>query len=405
MRTALARQPSQEEAASDSCALPSALAAELSRLHLAGHSLVPLGGVDGKTPLAKFGGRKRLPLEVVLRMMSAAGSETYGVRLCGMLVIDVDSATPEAAEFVARHYLPSPVMVRTRRGAHAYYRLDGPAPRAVRLPNVAIDFKTGANSYVVGPGSVRPGGSRYEALGEPLGRMSELPRFRRLLDRPEPASQPAPASPAAPGVPIGERHNSLVRRARDLALGGATAEAMIEALRKYRDREVENPQDVLDAEIVPIVNWCMTKRDNGQLWTGRNCRVPIPASAIDELVANNEVIALALLNFLWRAHGCRAEPFCVSPDAMRASGKFRIGRRQTYRAIETLSALGWLVQLPRSGSRAPHRYRLGEGRGDAEKKRRGLGYIGALWGHTTACADADEALIPGAQRGNKAGWV
>lgn len=72
------------------------LTSEMTRLFSAGYSLLPLGSPDGKKPIMAFRGRKRFPLSRVVDKMAGAGSKTYGIRLKGLLVVDVDSDTPQA---------------------------------------------------------------------------------------------------------------------------------------------------------------------------------------------------------------------------------------------------------------------------------------------------------------------
>lgn len=57
-------------------------------------------------------------------MTAAACSETYGIRLGGALVVDIDTDTPEARAFVNAHFPKSPVRVKTARGWHAAINRD-----------------------------------------------------------------------------------------------------------------------------------------------------------------------------------------------------------------------------------------------------------------------------------------
>jgi hypothetical protein len=115
-------------------ALPPELTVEMTRLYNAGFSLIPLGGGDGKRSIVRFGSRRRLPLEVVVNRMLAGGTRTYGIRLGGLLVVDVDTDTPEARAYVEAHFGSSPVRTLTPRGFHLYFRHAGEKPNDVHLP-------------------------------------------------------------------------------------------------------------------------------------------------------------------------------------------------------------------------------------------------------------------------------
>ena len=83
--------------------LPSVLTGEMSRLYAAGFSLMPLGGDTGRRPLLSFKKSDGAPigrhsLARVIGRMAGGGSENYAIRLKGMLVIDIDTDTPEARE-------------------------------------------------------------------------------------------------------------------------------------------------------------------------------------------------------------------------------------------------------------------------------------------------------------------
>ena len=156
---------------------------DMSRLYGGGHSLIPLGsGEDGKSPLVRFEGSKRLPLGVIQNRMQQADSAIYGIRLHGMLVVDCDTDNAATAEYVEKRFGASSIQVKTPRGRHHYYRLDGATvPKRIREDGISIDFKSGANAYVAGPGSVRPdggelcGGCRRSRMASVRCRCSQTP--------------------------------------------------------------------------------------------------------------------------------------------------------------------------------------------------------------------------------------
>jgi hypothetical protein len=82
--------PTTPEAAAAVPRLAPALLETTGALTRAGYSLLPLGGgADGRAPLCRFDG-VRLSLRQVLGRMGAKGSQIYGVRLEGPVVLDLD---------------------------------------------------------------------------------------------------------------------------------------------------------------------------------------------------------------------------------------------------------------------------------------------------------------------------
>ncbi|MBT5951332.1 MAG: hypothetical protein HOG90_09395, partial [Betaproteobacteria bacterium] len=52
--------------------------------------LMPTGGDDGKRPLLSFSRNARHSLALVTQKLQEQNSQTYGIRLKGMLVLDID---------------------------------------------------------------------------------------------------------------------------------------------------------------------------------------------------------------------------------------------------------------------------------------------------------------------------
>ncbi|OBQ83184.1 bifunctional DNA primase/polymerase [Mesorhizobium sp. WSM3873] len=350
--------------------LPSTLTAEIGRLYGAGFSLLPLGGDDGKKPIVAFKDRGRLPLARVLDRLAAAGSRTFGIRLSGMLVIDVDTDTPEARAYVETRFGSSPALTKTSRGFHLYFRHEGPKPPTIDLPGIRIDFKAGGNDFVVGALSQRPDGTIYRPLGR-LVSVAELPNFQ---DR---GADDAPVQRNADGrFPVGSRQKSLKRRAHQLALVADTFDEVLADLLGFRDWEVEQPEDFPDDKVASIAAWYWDLREKRELWSGRRSAVKIQRSAIDliatarkgkaTLRAINIVKGTAslLYNLVLADHGHKpGATFALVPDALRKSGRMSNGRRQIYDAIDLLIDLELLicVSQPR-GNRDHYIYRLGPGR-------------------------------------------
>ena len=103
------------------------------RLYEAGFSLIPLGRENGKKPLVSSWTGRRLPLVTVIKRMQEVGSATYGIRLNDLTVVDCDTDNAETRQLVRERFGATPVMVRTARGVHYYFKTcllyTSPSPR------------------------------------------------------------------------------------------------------------------------------------------------------------------------------------------------------------------------------------------------------------------------------------
>ena len=88
--------------------------------------------------------------------------------LSGICVLDTDDAEAEA--WVAGHFPETPMMVKTRKGYHRYYRHPGGTVRnrsKMLTPGGKINADWRCDGgYVLGPGAIRSDGSRYQRLGD-----------------------------------------------------------------------------------------------------------------------------------------------------------------------------------------------------------------------------------------------
>lgn len=336
--------------------LPPELTMEMSRLYSAGYSLLPLGGDGGKKATVRFEDRNRLPLSRVINRMLGGGSQTYGIRLGGLLVIDVDTDTAEARAYVQANFGSSPVQTRTKRGFHLYFRHVGKKPNDIRLPNVAIEFKSGENSYVVGPCSVRPDdGGQYVAHGR-LNSPKNLPWF---VDR-RTAAVTLDCDGKAPTVGRGFRHKALKKRARELALVADGLHEVADDLKAFRDWEIEEPADFPDKMVEKMAEWFWEKRETGMLWGKTNSGVFVHRHPISLLARQGNALALMVYNVVLATHGHKGgKEFALCPDGLRVSGRVKAGRHQLYAAIHLLVDLGLLTRraIP-IGKRISYRYQI-----------------------------------------------
>ena len=96
----------------------------------------------------------------------------------GVIAIDCDS--PEAIAWADTHLPPTPMITRTFRGEHRFFRHPGvPVRNAARIKTgngrLALDVR-GDGGYVVGPTSQHPSGATYERFGA-WPPIDELPVF------------------------------------------------------------------------------------------------------------------------------------------------------------------------------------------------------------------------------------
>lgn len=329
----------------------------IARLHGAGYKLLPLGdGPDGKKPLvANWSAARGCSVATCLGLMGKAGSQMYGIRLDGLVVVDCDTHNAATRDYVEQHFGLSPVMTRTSRGVHYWFRAGFYVPPNVRLPDISIDFKTGAGSFVVGPDSVRPdNGQSYEAAGAPLGFAARLPIFQATPPQWQPGSKRAE---------VGKRDRHLFRRGIELALVADSEAEVFEELCLLRDLECDNPESVSNAEVRGKARWAWRNRDRLYVWGGRNSTFATNRTATAALAAHNKGDDAALLYMvLNQNHGHRpGKLFTVVAQGLIDKGHLPFqSKTRIYCDIRTLIEVG-LLQVVRHGRRSqkePNVYRL-----------------------------------------------
>lgn len=307
------------------------LALQIAALHRAGFSLVALGaGEDGKSPRGPISG-DRWTLQQVLGRMD--GGTMYGIRPDGLVVVDVDTDTDEARQYVADRFGESSVQVRTSRGVHHYFRLgDCPPPANIRLPGVVIDFP---KSYVVGPGSIRPdSGVVYDPIVGALA-TTDLPEFQD--------HQPLPATLRGKSVQVGQRNDTLFRWGLQLARDAESFDDLFGQLMAQRNLEFDYPEDFPAEEVERIAKSVWGYRSKGSLWAGRDSTYRVNnRMLIDQLVTKGHTDAFALYHLLAANHGHLGRAFYINPDSMMKAGLWGKGRDTLYKARDVLLNEGLL---------------------------------------------------------------
>ena len=262
-----------------------------------------------------------------------------------MLVVDCDTDNEETATYVKQRFGASTVQVKTPRGRHYYYRLDGvPVPTRVREPDISIDFKSGADSYVVGPGSIRPDGGEYVEDVGVLCNASSLPVF---VDHRPDLMRSSPTR-----VSVGNRTDYLWIRAREFVETCDSKEELFAELQAVRDWDFEFPETYGDAEIWKATNWGWKKRLSNDLWGGAKSVVQTGHREFELLMEGKDgELAHALLHVLRHNHSGGEKSgklFCICRMAM-AEAKVIPGWNQNHyrRARDALLKAGLIVCIRR----------------------------------------------------------
>lgn len=358
-----AGQPTKYVDEAAHASLSPVLTAELSRLYAAGFWLMPLGGEDGRTPALRF--KKddgapvgRHPLASVVNKLITIPSRNYAIRLNGLLVVDIDTDTSDARDYVERRFGASTVQVKTRRGVHHWFRFEGKPPAKVRLPGIAIDFKAGVQQLAAGPFAERKDGAQYLPLKGRLESISALPEF---IDREPPVEleQEISFTPAGK-VAVSSRNTALWRASIEYAPCVDSLAALAADLRAHRDWHFDNPESVSDDEVRRVAEWAWQKRCDNQIWSGRSSEVRFPRSTMDRLLRHKHGSDAFLVYCLLRSeHGhIPGRVFPIVPAAMREAGLIEMSRNRLYRAIHVLVGEGFLKDLGQDGLNRAKRYQL-----------------------------------------------
>lgn len=328
--------------------LPDPLRNEMARLVQSGLTLLPIGGNDGKSPLLRKWAATAPALRQCLAIMSGAASLAFGIRLDGLLVLDLDTDDPELVARLEARFGPSPVHVRTPRGRHLYYAAGGFIP-ALKSEGLPVDVKTGPHAYVVAALSERPDGGRYAYAKGMLG-VDRLPPLRAFTG--------ASGGPSAASVAVGERHNRLVKEARAMVELVDNLDELTGNLLAFRD-DLPEPETMPDSEVRGVAQWMWQARLENRVFANRNSTVKIFRHSLNALQGNADAIAPYLV--LTAAHGhIPAKRFCLDGQAMKSAGLIDLSRQRFLAARKALEASGLIsiADRHRAGARS-RSYMLG----------------------------------------------
>jgi len=321
--------------------------------------VMPLAGADGKKPrVSKFKNRTIHHRETI-RLLEAGEISTYGIRLRGLTVIDIDERNWKHVAEVESLLGNSSFIVETGRGYHLYYRGEN---RFKNPFTFSVEIKSGWNSYVVGPYSQRPDGVVYEPLkGDFIyPPLTDCNVSLSLLRKPRHMERSLPPVNPNGKVPVGHRHHHLCKQAWKLADECIDAEELAAKLRWYADRACADPKSITLEEINGIASWMWGKQCYGKRYSEEFSEVKISRLVIERLIAlSGGSDALALYVLLASKHRHLGNNFAIDFHGMKNGQLTDLGRDRFKRARALLLELGLVKRAEnyKVGSR-PYTYRF-----------------------------------------------
>ena len=323
--------------------------------------VMPLQGKDGKHPRVQSYRNKTIHHGATIRLLEADKISTYAIRLSGLTVIDVDSDPKDWDHVVAVQSLlgRSSFIVETGRGYHLYYR----GEKKFKNPFAfKAEIKSGWNSYVVGPHSVRPDGVVYEPI---LGNFIEPPLTdcnvpTSLLKKSHTPSYNQMSMSQNGKVRVGDRHNYLLSASWRLADECLDEEELAFKLKWHAVETCVDAENITMKELEDIASWMWGKQYYGKRYSEEFSEVKISRSVIKRLIGlSGASDALALYVFLSDKHRHTGKDFAINFSGMKKAQLTDLGRNRFNRAKKLLLELGHIQQAKnyKVGSR-PNTYRF-----------------------------------------------
>ena len=323
--------------------------------------VMPLQGKDGKHPRVQSYRNKTIHHGATIRLLEADKISTYAIRLSGLTVIDVDSDPKDWDHVVAVQSLlgRSSFIVETGRGYHLYYR----GEKKFKNPFAfKAEIKSGWNSYVVGPHSVRPDGVVYEPI---LGNFIEPPLTdcnvpTSLLKKSHTPSYNQMSMSQNGKVRVGDRHNYLLSASWRLADECLDEEELAFKLKWHAVETCVDAENITMKELEDIASWMWGKQYYGKRYSEEFSEVKISRSVIKRLIGlSGASDALALYVLLSDKHRHTGKDFAINFSGMKKAQLTDLGRDRFNRAKKLLLELGHIQQAKnyKVGSR-PNTYRF-----------------------------------------------
>ena len=301
--------------------------------------IMPTGGEDGKLPLLNFSAQHRHPLKLVMQRLQLSNSQTYGIRLIDMVVLDIDADEADLIDEMQGRFGANDCIVRTGRGFHLYYSTIDNVTLNLRAAGFPIDVKQGSNSFVLGPHSLRPDGVLYQFHKQPFS-LFDMPRIKL-----ENTSIVKTVASELNQANSGTRHPFLISQGRKYIEYVDSWDELLSNLLYDRDTYCADPSTVPDAEVEGIAKWWWQKRLKNQVYNKNYSVFKFPRKAYHQLRAlPNGYVALDLYLYLHDKHGhTLGKTFQISVDALQKSAGCAFGQKALRKAINQLLELGYLT--------------------------------------------------------------
>ncbi|MEO1472486.1 MAG: bifunctional DNA primase/polymerase [Pseudomonadota bacterium] len=333
----------------DGVAIFGAAAAGMADLGLA---VIPVGA-DKRPRIGGFNHWKAGPgPETLERWSERFPNDNIGVLagLSGLLVADVDEA--DQVEEVSDLLGPTPLQVRTSRGAHLYYRApDGRPPASLRALGLKADLISGSK-YVVAPPSRHSSGARYEFVDADWSALRDLPEPR--TERLEAMLADSRRENAGEGMRQGSRglhlNDRLCARVGECKSSDELLQCAHELNQQFPEAGLE-PLD--DAEVVKRAAsvWLDFSEGTREWKSGRVATARLTMEEIRLLARAGSVgcsaqMLLCVLRMMHGARVARGQTFAITPKAMACKQVIPGWTRQRYeRARDVLLEAGFLTRI------------------------------------------------------------
>ena len=251
------------------------------------------------------------------------------------------SGSQELYGIVTERCGASTVQTDTSRGRHFYFE----NPHGIRhhFGDLPIDFKTGFNSFVVGPLSQRPDGAIYKpvqgVLGlDPLTIIKGPPRVLKTTPR-------EVAFTASGQVIEGGRHTYLKERAHDMVFSVESLDELVQNLLFERDEHCETGYS--DSRVISLAQWYWDMLCEGKLIRkGRHVAqtdMDVVKALGPQKDGPNAVLLYTLLSGSHRADPSKT--FLLDHGGMLEAELISFGRDAFNRCVRLLETIGVLEKV------------------------------------------------------------
>jgi len=250
--------------------------------------------------------------------------------------LDVDTQDEAVLADALNSHGPTPFIVRTGRGYHAYYSYAGERRLIRPYHEKPVDILGGG--FVVAAPSISQKG-RYQIIAGTLDDLTNLPPIHVVLDDLR----------AEARIPEGRRNNSLFRFALQQVRHCDSYDALLDVMRT-RNMDCEPP--LAEDVIISTARSAWRYEQEGRNLIGRGRSVLMPHSLVDELIGESQD-AFVLFTLLQRHHWGR--DFCLA-NAM--ADQLGWSRKRFAAARTLLESLSFIQLIAPASFRSPPLYRL-----------------------------------------------